>query len=88
MFKSLPLFVLMLLFSVELSAQKKQLSDSSNRDELEEMVVTATRSERVLTNVAVPITVISSKTIQQSGSLRLKDVLQEQTGLFITSGFG
>jgi outer membrane receptor for ferrienterochelin and colicins len=86
--KSLPLFVLILLCTAELSAQKKQLSDSSNREVLEDMVVTATRSERVLANVAVPVTVISSKTIQQSGSLRLKDVLQEQTGLFITSGFG
>ncbi len=52
------------------------------------MVVTATRNERKLGNVAVPVSIISQKNIQQAGSLRLKDILQEQPGLFLTSGFG
>jgi outer membrane receptor for ferrienterochelin and colicins len=55
---------------------------------LNEIVVTATRTERKLGNVAVPFTVISKKIIQLSGSLRLNDILQEQTGLYITSGSG
>lgn len=55
---------------------------------LDEVVVTATRTERKLSNVAVPTSVISNKTIRLSGSLRLNDILQEQTGLFITSGTG
>ena len=55
---------------------------------MEEVVVTATRSERKLSNVAVPTTIISSKRIMQSGSLRLNDILGEQTGLFITESFG
>lgn len=55
---------------------------------LEEVVVTATRSERKLSNVAVPTTLISQKQIQLSGSLRLNDILSEQTGLFITDAFG
>ena len=54
----------------------------------EEVVVTATRSERKLSNVAVPTTIISQKNIQRAGSLRLTDILQEQAGLFLTSGFG
>lgn len=56
--------------------------------DLEEVVVTANRGERKLGNVAVPVSIIDKKTIQQAGSLRLKDILQEQTGLFITAGFG
>lgn len=55
---------------------------------LDEVVVTATRSERKLSNVAVPTTLISQKQIQLSGSLRLHDILSEQTGLFITQAFG
>ena len=51
-------------------------------------MITATRNERVITNVAVPVSIISQKTIQRAGSLRLRDILQEQTGLFMTSGFG
>jgi outer membrane receptor for ferrienterochelin and colicins len=53
-----------------------------------EIVVTATRTEKKLGNVAVPVTLISSKQITQAGSVRLADILQEQAGLFITTGFG
>jgi len=53
-----------------------------------EIVVTATRTERKLSNVAIPVTLINQKTIQQAGSVRINDILQEQTGLFLTSGFG
>src|SRR6187455_3324813 len=53
---------------------------------LTELVVTATRTERKLSNVAVPVQIISRKTITQSGSVRLNDILSEQTGLYITSG--
>lgn len=55
---------------------------------LDEVVITATRTERKLGNVAVPVRIINQKAIQQAGSLRLKDILQEQAGLFITNGFG
>ena len=53
-----------------------------------EIIVTATRTEKKLGNVAVPVTLISSKQIAQAGSVRLADILQEQAGLFITTGFG
>ncbi len=58
---------------------------SANGDSV---VVTATRSERKLSNITVPVTIINAKTIQQNGSLRLTDILKEQTGLTMTSGFG
>jgi outer membrane receptor for ferrienterochelin and colicins len=62
--------------------------DTTKIKELSEVIITATRTERKLGNVAVPVRIIQQKTIQQAGSLRLKDILQEQAGLFITSGFG
>jgi len=62
-------------------------ADSLTAKELDEAVVTATRSERRVGNVAVPVTVISQKAIRQSGSLRLNDILSEQPGLFITSDY-
>ncbi len=51
-------------------------------------VFTATKTERLLSNIAVPVQIIGQKTIQQAGSLRLSDILSEQTGLFMTNGFG
>jgi len=52
------------------------------------VVVTANRSERKLSNVTVPVNIINAKQIQQTGALRLTDILKEQPGLTLTSGFG
>ena len=69
-------------------AQNALPKDSLNPVDMDEVVVTATRSERLLGNTAVPVMLIRQQTIRQSGSLRLNDILGEQTGLFITQGFG
>lgn len=55
---------------------------------LDEVVVTATRTPRLMGNIAIPVSVISSKTLYQSGSLRLNDILGEQTGINIIDNFG
>ncbi len=79
------LFLFSSLISQTLFAQK----DSSGELKLlNEIVVTSTRTENKLGNVAVPVKIISKKNILQSGSLRLKDILQEQAGLNLTNGFG
>jgi len=39
-------------------------------------------------NIAIPVSVISSKTLYQSGSLRLNDILAEQTGIQVIDNFG
>jgi len=76
-----------LLKITNLSAQSRFVKDTleSNGDSI---VVTATRTERKLSNLTVPVTIINAKTIQQNGSLRLTDILKEQTGINLTSGFG
>ncbi|MBK5272687.1 MAG: TonB-dependent receptor [Bacteroidia bacterium] len=83
------LFLVFFFSAVYLFGQPFPKSDSE-RDSfyiknLDEIVITATRTERKLSNVAVPVQLINNKTIQQSGSVRLNDILQEQTGLFITN---
>src|SRR5690625_1719630 len=52
------------------------------------VVVTATRSRRAIEDVPEPVTVISGKEIQMSGSSRLSEILSEQTGLALTSDHG
>ena len=39
-------------------------------------------------NIAIPVSVISSKTLYQSGSLRLNDILAEQTGIQVIDNYG
>ena len=75
------------LLPISLMGQIKVLKDTIQLDG-DSVVVTATRSERKLSNVTVPITIITAKTIQQTGSLRLTEILKEQPGLTMTSGFG
>ncbi|TAE33458.1 MAG: TonB-dependent receptor [Cytophagales bacterium] len=55
---------------------------------LDEVVVTATRTERPMGALPMPVTVIDGKQIRQMGSLRLNDVLGEQTGLAIVTNHG
>ena len=76
-----------LLFPLIVTSQVKVLKDTIQLQG-DSVVVTATRSERKLSNLTVPVTIINAKTIQQTGSLRLTDILKEQPGLTMTSGFG
>ncbi len=52
------------------------------------IVVTASRTKKELEDVSVPITVVDKKEIDGSGSLRLSDILSEQTGLNIVTNHG
>lgn len=73
---------------LQLLAQPGTSKDTASLKQLDEVIVTATRTAQKLGNVAVPVTIIHASTIQQSGSLRLNNILQEQTGIYITSSFG
>ncbi|NBP69022.1 MAG: TonB-dependent receptor [Cytophagia bacterium] len=77
------LFAFFCFVSLSLVAQ-----DTLRTKQLSEVVVTATRSERTLAELPVPITVITKDQIKSMGSLRLNDVLAEQTGLTIVSDHG
>lgn len=62
--------------------------DSLATRSLDEVVITATRSERALSDLPVPVTVISGARIKEMGSLRLGDVLSEQTGMTLITDHG
>ncbi len=68
--------------------QQEPIKDTTKIKELSEVVVTATRNEKMLSAIPMPVLVISQKQIQQMGSLRLNEVLQEQTGLAIQTNHG
>jgi outer membrane receptor for ferrienterochelin and colicins len=63
-------------------------NDTLRGESSEEVIVTATRTERKLSNVAVPAFVISKQQIEAVQLRRLNELLQEQTGVFITNGSG
>lgn len=79
---------ILILIGVMLTWHLQAQKDSLQSEAIEEVVITATRSERQLSAVSMPVTLISKKQIEQIGSLRLSHVLQEQTGLAIVNEHG
>lgn len=71
-------------FSQEKSIQKDRITNIV----LEEVVITATRTEKKLSSLPLPVQLISKAQIRQSGALKLNDILEEQTGLIIVPDYG
>jgi outer membrane receptor for ferrienterochelin and colicins len=79
---------LWLLAGLALPALAQQPADTLRRQRLDDVVVTATRTEKSLTDVPIPVSVVSQRQIKAMGSLRLNDVLGEQTGLNLVTDHG
>lgn len=77
-----------LLFIYVIGHGRSVAQDTLATKRLDEVVVSATRSERALSELPVPVTVIHKSQIKSMGSLRLNDVLAEQTGLTIVNDHG
>ncbi|MEL6485302.1 MAG: TonB-dependent receptor plug domain-containing protein, partial [Bacteroidota bacterium] len=76
--------ILIALIPLGTSAQYESPSDSILTENLDEVVVTATRTLRQLSSLPLPVTLISQKQLQQTGVTRLNEILNEQTGIIMT----
>ncbi len=82
-------FFFSLIFSISLLAQEgTQNKDSIKTKKLDEVVITATRTLRQLSSLPMPVQVVSKADIKRSNSVRLSDILNEQTGLITIPDFG
>lgn len=83
------LFAVLLLSQFSVAQEVKK--DSVATNELSEVkVTTATRTERVLSSLPLPMTIITSEAIIKSGVTKLNEILNEQTGIILIpdeSGF-
>ncbi len=79
-----------LLFScLSFSQEGKDIQkDSTETQELNEVIVTATRTERQLSSLPLPAQIVTKKEIEAINSLRLTDILNEQTGLIVVRDHG
>jgi outer membrane receptor for ferrienterochelin and colicins len=78
------------LYSLNFSlcfSQETQV-DSLTTNQLNEVVVTATRTERNLSSLPLPTSIITSDVISKAGVTRLNEILFEQTGLITIPDFG
>lgn len=55
---------------------------------LDEVVVTATRTDKKIEELPIPISTISAREIQNRGIVRLNEILAEQTGLALVGDHG
>lgn len=76
------------LLYVALPGQAQRVAADTSAHRLREVVVTATRTEKALTEVPIPVTVVNKTQIRTMGAVRLTDVLGEQTGLTIVADHG
>ncbi len=79
------LFFVSYSFSQEI---KVVATDSSKTENLDEVIITATRTIRQLSSLPLPAQIISKRDIERSNSIRLNDILNEQTGLITIPDFG
>ncbi|MGV9003926.1 TonB-dependent receptor plug domain-containing protein [Flavobacterium sp.] len=63
-------------------------NDSIKTNQLEEIVITGTRTERNIATLPLPTQIITGESIQKSGLSRLNEIIQEQTGLITVPDFG
>jgi outer membrane receptor for ferrienterochelin and colicins len=81
-------FIGLILLPILGFAQVDENDSSSKTEQLNEVVVTATRTERLLSTLPLPTYVITAADIERAGVTRLNEILSQQTGLITTADFG
>lgn len=92
-FKYVPfglLFLISVLFTPFVKSQNrvKSISDTTYIHELSPVVITATKSTKELSQVSVPMTILSAEDLERRGRIRLADVLTDLPNLSIRYNFG
>lgn len=86
-FKSI--FIIAVLFPLLCLSQQQvqKTKDTVLTQQLNEVVVTATRTIRQLSSLPLPVQIIAKKELKETGSTRLDAILNEQTGLITVQNF-
>lgn len=63
------------------------LKDTVTEQQLDEVVITATRTLRQLSSLPLPAQIVSKKELKAVNTVRLNGILNEQTGLITVPGF-
>lgn len=79
-------YILLLVFSIPALGFGQKNIENQSISNIDEVVVTGTRTERLTTSLPLPIQIISAENIKKSGLSRLNEIIQEQTGLVIVAG--
>ena len=75
------------LFSTVICFSQEKVKDTVLTQELGEVIITATRTERQLSSLPLPALIVPKKEIVQTNRTRLNTILNEQTGLITVQNF-
>lgn len=81
-------FIVLISFPSIVFAQEVKTVDSVKIEALSEVFVTATRTERQLSSLPLPTSIITSVDIARAGVAKLNEILSEQTGIITVPDFG
>ncbi|MCX2681861.1 TonB-dependent receptor [Galbibacter sp. EGI 63066] len=81
-------FFFIVLCTSVCAQRKEQRLDSVESEQLEEVIITATRTKRQLSSLPLPVKLVTKKEIERINSMRLGEVLNQQTGLITIPDFG
>lgn len=79
--------IALLYFSFHISAAQVP-TDSVKSNQLQEVIITGTRTQRSVATLPLPTQIITGESIRKSGLSRLNEIIQEQTGLITVPDFG
>lgn len=79
---------LFVLVTISQLAMGQLATDSIKNNQLKEVVVTGTRTERNVATLPLPTQIITGESIKKTGLSRLNEIIQEQTGLITVPNFG
>ena len=88
MIKKSTIYFILILFSKFVLGQPSNFKIDSTNNNLDEVIVTATKTERILSSLPLNASIIKKGEIEKINATRLSDVINEELGLITVSDFG
>ena len=88
MIKKSIIYFILILFSKFVLGQPSNFKIDSTNNILDKVIITATKTERVLSSLPLNASIIKKGEIEKTNATRLSDVINEELGLITVSDFG
>ena len=74
-------FIIPFLYPYYTFGQSTILENDSTKNKLEEVIITGTKTERVLSSLPLNASIIKKEEIEKTNATRLSDIINEELGL-------
>ena len=88
MINKLTIYFILIFFSKFMLGQPPISKIDSTNNNLDEIIITATKTERILSSLPLNVSIIKKSDIEKTNATRLSDIINEELGLITVSDFG